>query len=52
MLLGDNHIFENPHDGVRIRTRRVTNWQNGALARRSMASAFLRTEKNFRRIMG
>jgi hypothetical protein len=30
----------------------VTRWQNGSMARRWMASAFLRTEKNFRRIMG
>jgi hypothetical protein len=37
---------------VRIRTRRITNWQNGSMVRRWMASAFLRTEKNFRRIIG
>jgi hypothetical protein len=36
----------------RPETRRVTNWQNGAMVRRWLASAFLRTEKNFRRIMG
>jgi transposase-like protein len=50
--LATTNIIESPHAGVRIRTRRVTNWQNGAMARRWMASAFLRTEKNFRRIMG
>ena len=50
--LTTTNIIESPHAGVRIRTRRVTNWQNGAMARRWMASAFLRTEKNFRRIMG
>jgi transposase-like protein len=50
--LATTNIIESPHAGVRIRTRRVPHWQNGAMARRWMASAFLRTEKNFRRIMG
>ena len=50
--LATTDIIESPHAGVRIRTRRVTRWQNGTMVRRWMASAFLRTEKNFRRIMG
>jgi transposase-like protein len=50
--LATTNIIESPHAGVRIRTRRVTNWQNGSMVRRWLASAFLRTEKNFRRIMG
>src|ERR1017187_1555068 len=50
--LATTNIIESPHAGVCTRTRRVTNWQNGSMARRWMASAFLRTEKNFRRIMG
>jgi transposase-like protein len=50
--LATTNIIESPHAGIRIRTRRVTNWQNGSMVRRWMASAFLRTEKNFRRIMG
>ena len=50
--LATTNIIESPHAGVRIRTRRVTRWQNGSMVRRWMASAFLRTEKNFRRIMG
>ena len=45
-------IIESPHAGVRIQTRRVTNWQNGKMVLRWMASAFLRTEKRFKRIMG
>jgi hypothetical protein len=45
------NIIESPHAGVRLRTRRVTHWQNGSTVRRWIASAFLRTEKNFRRIM-
>ena len=51
-LLATTNIIESPHAGVRIRTRRVTNWQNGSMVRRWLASAFLRTEKIFRRIMG
>src|ERR1035437_4766200 len=50
--LATTNIIESPHAGVRIRTRRVTNWQNGSMARRWMASAFIRTEKRFNKIMG
>lgn len=50
--LATTNIIESPHAGVRMRTRRVCNWQNGAMVRRWMASAFLRTEKKFNRIMG
>ena len=50
--LATTNIIESPHAGLRIRTRRVTNWQNGSMVQRWMASAFLRTEKGFRRIMG
>jgi len=35
-----------------MRTRRVTNWQDGSMVLRWAASAFLATEKNFRRMMG
>jgi acyl-CoA thioesterase len=50
--LATTNIIESMHAGPRIRTRRVTNWQNGSMVRRWMASAFMRTQKNFRRIMG
>jgi transposase-like protein len=50
--LATTNIIESPHAGVRIQTRRVTNWQNGSMVGRWLASAFLRTENNFRRIMG
>ena len=50
--LATTNIIESPHVGVRIRTRRVTHWQNGKMVLRWMASAFLRTEKRFKRIMG
>jgi transposase-like protein len=32
--LATTNIIESPHAGVRIRTRRLTNWQNGPMARR------------------
>lgn len=50
--LATTNIIESPHAGVRIQTRRVTHWQNGKMVLRWMASAFLRTEKHFKRIMG
>ncbi|MFP5206198.1 MAG: transposase [Acidobacteriota bacterium] len=50
--LATANIIESPHAGVRIQTRRVTHWQNGRMVLRWMASAFLRTEKRFKRIMG
>lgn len=33
-----------------MRTRRVSHWRNGKMVLRWAASAFLATEKNFRRI--
>jgi len=50
--LATTNIIESPHSGVRMRTRRVTNWQDGSMVLRWAASGFLATEKNFRRIMG
>jgi putative transposase len=50
--LATTNIIESPHAGVRIQTRRVTHWQDGKMVLRWMASAFLRTEKRFKRIMG
>lgn len=50
--LATTNIIESPHAGVRLQTRRVTHWQNGDMVLRWMASAFLRTEKRFKRIMG
>ena len=50
--LATTNIIESPHAGVRIRTRRVTHWQNGKMVLRWMASAFLQTEKHFRKVMG
>jgi transposase-like protein len=49
--LATTNIIESPHAGVRIQTRRVTHWQNGKMVLRWMASAFIRTEKRFNKIM-
>ena len=50
--LGTTNIVESPTSGVRLRTRRVTNWRHGQMVLRWAAAAYLDTEKNFRRIMG
>ena len=46
------NLIESPQSGVRMRTRRVCRWRDAAMALRWAASAFLTTEKSFRRIMG
>jgi transposase-like protein len=50
--LATTNLIESPHSGVRMRTRRVCRWRDGGMVKRWMAAAFLRTEKNFRKIMG
>ena len=50
--LATTNLIESPHSGVRLRTRRVTNWQGGGMVLRWAAGAFLATEANFRRIGG
>jgi len=50
--LATTNIVESPTSGVRLRTRRVTNWQNGEMVLRWAAAALLETEKSFRKIMG
>lgn len=50
--LATTNLIESPQSGVRQRTRRVTNWQGGAMVQRWAAAAWLTTEKRFRRIMG
>ena len=49
--LATSNIVDNPHSGVRRRTRRVCRWRPGMPARWS-AAAFLELEKSFRKIMG
>jgi len=50
--LGSTNVIESPHGDVRLRTRRVTRWRDGAMALRWCATALLATEKRFRRLMG
>jgi putative transposase len=50
--LATTNLIESPQSGVRLRTRRVTNWQSGAMVQRWAAAAWLATEEHFRRIMG
>lgn len=46
------NVIESPQSGVRMRTRRVTRWRDGAMALRWTSAAMLAAEKRFRRIMG
>lgn len=50
--LATTNLIESPQSGVRQRTRRVRRWRDGAMALRWAATAWLATEKHFRRIMG
>ncbi len=50
--LGTTNVIDSTHAGVRQKTRRVTNWKNGAMALRWAAVSFVETEKNYRRIVG
>ena len=50
--LGTTNLIDSSHAGVRQRTRRVSNWQDGSMALRWAGAAFEATEKSFRRIMG
>jgi transposase-like protein len=50
--LGTTNLIDSTHSGARQKTRRVTNWANGAMALRWAAAAFVETERNYRRIGG
>lgn len=50
--LGSTNVIDSTHSGMRQKTRRVTNWRNGAMALRWAAASFVETEKNYRRIVG
>lgn len=50
--LTTTNLIESPNAGVRTRTGRVSRWKDGAMVLRWAATAFLDTEKSFRRIMG
>ncbi|HUU18950.1 MAG TPA: IS256 family transposase [Sedimentisphaerales bacterium] len=46
------NIIESPHSGVRMRTRRVSNWNGGRMVLRWATAAFLETEEHFQKISG
>jgi transposase-like protein len=50
--LATTNLIESPGSGIRLRTRRVCRWKDGSMVLRWAASAYLATEKTFRRIMG
>lgn len=50
--LATTNLIESPQSGVRMRTRRICRWRDGAMVERWVAASFLATEKSFRRIMG
>lgn len=49
--LATSNVVDNPHSGVRSRTRRVCRWRP-AMAERWSAAAFLKGERSYRKIMG
>ena len=51
-LIQQSCLKHGVHSGVRRKTRRVTNWKNGAMALRWAAASFVETEKSYRRIIG
>lgn len=50
--LATTNLIESSQSSVRMRTRRVCNWRDGAMVERWVAASFLTAEKSFRRIMG
>jgi putative transposase len=50
--LATTNLIESPHSGIRKRTRNVCRWRDADMAERWAASAWLLTEKHFRRIDG
>jgi len=50
--LATTNIIESPQGGVERRTRNVTRWRDAAMVQRWVASAWVLTEKHFRRIDG
>jgi len=50
--LGTTNIIESPQGGVQKRTGNVTRWRDSAMVERWVASAWLLTEKHFRKVIG
>jgi transposase-like protein len=50
--LGTTNVIESPQSGVQKRTGNVTRWRDAAMVERWVASAWLLTEKHFRKVIG
>jgi putative transposase len=50
--LGTTNVIESPQSGVEKRTHKVTRWRDAAMVERWVASAWLLTEKHFRKVIG
>jgi transposase-like protein len=50
--LGTTNVIESPQSGVQKRTGNVTRWRDAAMVERWVASAWMLTEKHFRKVIG
>ena len=50
--LGTTNVIESPQSGVQKRTDNVTRWRDAEMVERWVASAWLLTEKHFRKVIG
>jgi hypothetical protein len=50
--LATTNVIESPQSGVERRTHNITRWRDADMVQRWVASAWLITEKHFRRIDG
>jgi transposase-like protein len=50
--LGTTNVIESPQSGVQKRTDNVTRWRHASMVERWVASAWLLTEKHFRKVVG
>ena len=50
--LGTTNVIESPQSGVQKRTHNVTRWRTADMVERWAASAWLLTEKHFRKVIG
>ena len=50
--LNSTNVIESVFSGSRSKTRRVTRWQNGAMALRWAAASLVATEQHFKKLMG
>ena len=50
--LVSTNIIESPNSGIRMRTRRVTEWNGGEMILRWVAASLVSAEEKFRRVSG